>query len=114
MICGGCGKRMKIGRFRVGIHGFATLNSYNYTTVSWYDGDQLVCESDQSDTMGFYCPDCNVMMGVFVGGDQVGFPAELRQDLDDSIDVLPKKTCPECGTELDIDYPRCPECGYVF
>lgn len=105
---------MKIGKFKVSVHGIATLSGYAYPTVAWYDGDELVCESDKSETMGFYCKDCGVMMGVFFGGAQVGFPEELRQDLDDSIDVLPKKECPECGTELDIDYPRCPECGYVF
>lgn len=114
MICGSCGKRMKIGKFRVSVHGTGSLKGYTYPTVGWYDGDRLVLESDKTETMGFYCMDCNVMLGVFFGGEQVSFPDEINQDLDDNIDVLPKKLCPECCTELDIDYPRCPECGFIF
>lgn len=105
---------MKIGKFRVSIHGMASIKGYAYPQVGWYDGDELVCESEDTETTGFYCDSCGVMLGVFFRGKQVGFTEEFRHDLDDSIDILPKKTCPDCGAELDIDYPRCPECGYLF
>ncbi len=114
MICGICGQRMKAGTFRVSIHGIGSIKSYTYPMVSWYEGDNLVCETDRHITTGFYCPRCNIMMGVFLGPKIVGFTEEFNQDLDDNIDSLPKKNCPECGTSVDVDYPRCPECGYVF
>ena len=27
---------------------------------------------------------------------------------------LPQRTCPKCGAEHDLDYPKCPLCGYVY
>lgn len=107
MVCGICGSRMKIGRFRI-------MGGKTFTTVGWFDGDQLVCESNDQETSGFYCEGCGIMMGVFFRGRQVGFTDKYRQDLDENIDTLPKKTCPDCGAVLDVDYPRCPECGYLF
>ena len=114
MICGSCGKRMKIGKFIVGVHGVGAMSSYAYPTISWYEGDNLVAETDKSETTGFFCQDCGIVAGVFFRVRQVGFTKDYDYDIDDSIDKLPKKSCPECNTELDIDYPRCPECGYVF
>ena len=29
-------------------------------------------------------------------------------------DELPKKTCPDCGKEIDFDSPKCPFCRYEF
>ena len=29
-------------------------------------------------------------------------------------DELPKKTCPNCGKEIDFDSPKCPFCRYEF
>lgn len=28
--------------------------------------------------------------------------------------TLPQKQCPQCGRQVDFDFPRCPECGYDF
>ena len=110
MICGMCGKRMKVGKFKVETHS----TGYAYSTVSWYEGNELVFESPQTETTGFFCEDCGIAMGAFFRGRQVGFTSEYAQDLDDEIDTLPKKYCPECGEEIDIDYPRCPDCGHIF
>ena len=52
MICGSCGRRMKLGRFRVSIHGMAAIKGYAYPKVAWYDGDELVCESEKDETKG--------------------------------------------------------------
>ena len=114
MICGSCGRRMKIGKFKISVHGIATISGYAYPKAEWYDGDNLVCETDVNETMGFYCDGCGVMLGVFFRNRQVGFTSEYSQDLDDRVDHLPKKECPDCGAELDIDFPRCPECGFIF
>ncbi len=27
---------------------------------------------------------------------------------------LPKRTCPNCGTVHDFDYPKCPKCKYRY
>ena len=27
---------------------------------------------------------------------------------------LPQRKCPECGTEHDFDYPRCPKCKHNY
>ncbi len=110
MICGMCRKPMKIGKFKIHTHSAG----YAYSSVAWYEGDNLVCESNAEETTGFFCQDCGIILGVFFRGRQVGFTSDYSQDLDDDIDVMPKKICPECGEELDIDYPRCPECGFVF
>jgi DNA-directed RNA polymerase subunit RPC12/RpoP len=29
-------------------------------------------------------------------------------------DELPQKTCPQCGSTHDIDFPRCPNCNYKY
>ena len=114
MICGSCGTRMKIGKFVVGVHGVGAMSSYAYPNISWYEEDKLVAETDKAETAGFFCQDCGIISGVFFNVRQVGFTKDYDYDLDDNIEKLPKKTCPECSIELDIDYPRCPECGYVF
>ena len=110
MICGMCGKRMKIGKFVINTHSTA----HAYSTVSWYEGENLVGTVNASETTGFFCQDCGIIMGVFFRARQVGFTSDYNSDLDDKIDSLPKKICPECGLEIDIDYPRCPDCNYLF
>ena len=36
-----------------------------------------------------------------------------RENADDEPnDEVPQKTCPNCGKEQDIDYPKCPYCKY--
>ena len=104
MICGTCGKRMRAGKFKA-------LTMQSHPTMGFFEGDKLVATSDEAETLGFYCPDCDVMLGVYFRSKIYNFPSGLDQDLDDAIDTLPKKVCPECGLRLDIDYPRCPECG---
>ena len=29
-------------------------------------------------------------------------------------DETPKKTCPDCGTVHDFDYPKCPKCKHEY
>ena len=29
-------------------------------------------------------------------------------------DMIMQRTCPKCGKTHDIDYPKCPDCGYNY
>lgn len=114
MICGVCGKPMHFGEFRMEQHSIDN-NSYNaYPVASWYKEGQKFCETSLNITPGFYCSECGVLVGIFRYTKPVGFIGRFAENLDDDIDILPKKVCPECSAEMDIDYPRCPECGLVF
>ena len=39
MICGSCGKRMKIGKFQVSVHGVGAMSAYAYPEIEWYEDD---------------------------------------------------------------------------
>lgn len=51
----------------------------------------------------FVCPDCGKLEFYIAEG------YDSPQD-----DELPKKTCPDCGKEIDFDSPKCPFCRYEF
>lgn len=74
----------------------------------------MICEAEGESTLGYYCPECGLLVGVFPLTHPLGFAGKYRQDLDDKVDKLPKKVCPECGSEIDEDYPKCPICGYTY
>ena len=50
----------------------------------------------------YTCSDCR----------KLEFFAAEEQETTDS-DLL-QKTCPECGTSHDFDYPKCPKCGHDY
>lgn len=82
---------------------------------AWYKDGTKYCKTPQDSTLGYYCPDCGLLVGVFTTTRPTGgFVGKFAADLDDNVDILPSKICPDCGMEMDIDYPRCPTCGYVF
>lgn len=114
MICGRCGRPMVQGEFRMEQHSVDKGIYYAYPMAAWYKNGVKYCETPQDKTLGFYCSECGLMVGVFGATRPTNFIGRFSQDLDDDIDVLPKKTCPECGKEIDEDYPRCPICGYDF
>ena len=49
----------------------------------------------------FVCPKCR----------KLEFFLAENETLDDE---TPKKTCPECGTVHDFDYPKCPKCKHEY
>ncbi len=51
----------------------------------------------------YYCPDC--------GKVELFTPEELGRYSDPT---LPQKKCPNCGSEHDFDFPKCPECGFDY
>jgi len=49
----------------------------------------------------FVCPKCR----------KLEFFLAENETLDDD---TPKKTCPDCGTVHDFDYPKCPNCKHTY
>ena len=110
-----CGKPMIKGVFKIEKRGIPTKgSSLIYPVSTFYDGNEMICEVPVDATLGYYCPECGLLLGVFPLTHPTGFAGKYKVDLDDDIDILPKKSCPECGAEIDVDYPRCPFCGYVY
>lgn len=114
MICGFCGKPMLQGEFRIEMHSTDKGLYKSYSVSAFYQNGTQYCETPLDKTLGFYCPECGAMAGIFRYTKPVNFAGSFNTDLDDKIDVLPRKKCPECDCEMDIDYPRCPECGFEF
>ncbi len=114
MICARCGKPMHTGEFKMEVRSADSGIYHTYPVAAWYMDGEKYCETNQDSTVGYYCPDCGLMAGVFLSTRPVGFLGRFNKDLDDNIDKLPVKVCPFCEKEIDIDYPRCPHCGFVF
>ena len=93
---------------------FESLKSGTKLSMTFYDGNDKICETPVDSTLGYYCSECGLMLGVFPVTHPTGFAGRFNENIDDSIDVLPQKKCPECGAEIDMDYPRCPFCGYIY
>ena len=115
MICGRCRRPMIQGDFKMEQHSIDKGINYAYPMAAWYKDGTKYCETPQDSTLGYYCPDCGLLVGVFTTTRPTGgFVGKFAADLDENVDILPSKICPDCGMEMDIDYPRCPTCGYVF
>lgn len=110
-----CGKEMIKGRFKIEKRGIPTKGSFMiYPVSAFYDGDVKICEVPIDTTVGYYCSECGMLIGVFPVTHPTGFAGKFNQDIDDRIDILPQKECPDCNAHIDLDYPRCPFCGYIF
>ena len=114
MVCGRCGQPMFQGEFRMEQHSVDDGIYYAYPMAAWYKDDVKYCETPQNSTLGYYCSECGLLVGVFPFTKPKGFVGRFNADFDEKIDILPKKICPECQEKLDIDYPRCTNCGFIF
>ena len=114
MICGKCGKPMRAGEFRMEQHSTDNGIYHSYPMATWFENGTKYCETPQDSTLGYYCTDCGMLIGVFPYTRPVNFIGKFNQNLNENIDILPTKICPECNREIDIDYPRCPYCGFIF
>ncbi|MBQ1519330.1 MAG: zinc ribbon domain-containing protein [Ruminococcus sp.] len=115
MICGRCGTPMVQGDFAMQKDGIGRKGgAFIYPVAVFYKDNEMICEADGESTLGYYCPECGLLIGVFPLTHPTGFAGKYHQDLDDKVDKLPKKSCPECGSEIDVDYPKCPVCGYIY
>ena len=110
-----CGKPMVKGLFKIEKRGIPTRGaSFEYPVSTFYEGDNKICEVPVDKTLGYYCSECGMLIGVFPVTHPTGFTGKYNQNIDDNIDILPKKICIECGAEIDLDYPRCPFCGHIY
>lgn len=65
--------------------------------------------SGSVDTEMYACPMCG-KLELFLAKKE-----ELINNEDyEGEDEIAKKLCPECGDLHDLDYPKCPECGYCY
>ena len=110
-----CGKPMFRGRFVMEKRGISGKgSSLVYPVAAFYNGNDMICETPVDSTLGYYCSECGLMLGVFPVTHPTGFVGRFTEDINDKIDILPRKICPECGAEIDVDYPRCPFCGHIY
>ena len=69
--------------------------------TGWVLGDLPNLLSGALEVQIFVCPKCR----------KLEFFLAENETLDDE---TPKKTCPECGTVHDFDYPKCPKCKHEY
>ena len=55
-------------------------------------------------------PKPNGKLEFFLAKTEELIKAENYEGEDEILQVV----CPECGTSHDLDYPKCPECGYKY
>lgn len=114
MKCEYCGREMKKGKVNLRIGGIGKRGFFLHTIAAFCINNNVICENTDNEVQGWYCPSCEKFIAVFDAETQYGFEEGFDMDLDEEIDSLPQKCCPNCGEDIDIDYPKCPECGYDF
>lgn len=85
-----------------------------FPKIDFCVGDVTVDCRDVNQQDGWYCTECGIFTLSFIIKKHGVFEEGFDMDLDEEIDSLPQKCCPECNENIDIDYPKCPECGYDF
>ncbi len=69
--------------------------------TGWVLGDLPNLLSGALEVQIYVCPKCR----------KLEFFLAENETLDDE---TPKKTCPDCGTVHDFDYPKCPNCKHEY
>ena len=69
--------------------------------TGWVLGDLPNLLSGALEVQILVCPKCR----------KLEFFLAENETLDDE---TPKKTCPDCGTVHDFDYPKCPKCKHEY
>ena len=70
--------------------------------TGWVLGDLPNLLAGALDVTVYVCPACH----------KLEFFASNNDEYGDS--ELPKRTCPDCGTVHDFDYPKCPQCKHEY
>ena len=69
--------------------------------TGWVLGDLPNLLSGALEVQIYVCPKCR----------KLEFFLADNETIDDE---TPKKTCPDCGTVHDFDYPKCPNCKHEY
>ena len=89
LTCTRCGAQMK----------YFASEKLQLGKTGWVIGDLPNLFAGALDVEIFVCPECKKL--EFYAAEQIE-------------DDIPQKTCPECGTVHDFDYPKCPKCKYDY
>jgi len=79
---------------------YLTNESIQLGKTGWFLGDlpNLVAGALEVDI--YICPICKRL--------------EFFASNDTPDDKFPQRTCPNCGTVHDFDYPKCPKCKHIY
>ena len=93
---------MKLDCLRCGSEmNFLSCEKLQLGKTGWILGDLPNLVAGALKVNIYVCPDCKKLEF---------FAAEDEATGDD----LPKRTCPNCNTVHDFDYPKCPKCKYDY
>ena len=83
MICGRCGNMMVQGDFSMQKEGIGRKGgAFIYPVAVFYKDNEMICEAEGETTIGYYCPECGLLVGVFPLTHPTGFVGKYRQELD--------------------------------
>ena len=91
MSCLRCGEEMQ----------YLSREKIQLGKTGWVLGDLPNLLSGALEVQIFVCPKCR----------KLEFFLAENEMLDDE---TPKRTCPDCGTVHDFDYPKCPKCKHEY
>ena len=112
MICEKCGTEMVRGYVSFPQDFHHPLISCN--DLEFYVDDHKLDSLHAKSANGWYCIECGKFLAEFSIKPNAIYEDGFDMDFDDETDMLPQKNCPECGAQVDIDYPKCPGCGCRF
>ena len=91
MSCLRCGEEMQ----------YLSREKLQLGKTGWVLGDLPNLLSGALEVQIYVCPKCR----------KLEFFLAENEEIDDE---TPKRTCPDCGTVHDFDYPKCPNCKHEY
>ncbi len=91
MSCLRCGEEMQ----------YLSREKLQLGKTGWVLGDLPNLLSGALEVQIYVCPKCR----------KLEFFLAENETIDDE---TPKRTCPDCGTVHDFDYPKCPNCKHEY
>ena len=118
MLCQKCQGNMRYGKAVFSKGGASLTDMLTAPKAEFYVNNYRIDRCTVSCQEGWYCGNCGIFTVEFDVRKQTdsmplyenGFDSNFDENIDDISDMV----CPSCGASIDIDYPRCPECGCIF
>lgn len=118
MLCQKCQGNMQYGKAFFSKCGASLTDVLFGTKVEFTVNNYTIDQRSVTCQNGWYCGKCGIFTLEFDVRKQNNamplYENGLDSDFNEEIDDIPDKICPHCSASIDIDYPRCPECGCVF